>query len=235
MDYAIIAAGQGSRIYAESGLEKPMVPIGGVPMIERLVRVLLSVCPGTVHIVTNPAMKGVNEHLHYLRDDEGLPIEFRPIISDNSFYSLEEASKGIDGRFVAFTVDTLFRPDDLKQFIAQFESVPAGEVLMGVTDYVDDESPLWYRLSADGREALECRKGGEGFGGDPVVSCGIYGIDGKTMDYVRRGRYPDSTSDFQDILAKNPDVKARPFFFDMAFDVDHVADLEKANEYIRHL
>lgn len=233
MDYVIIAAGQGSRIFLESGEEKPMVSICGVPMIERLIRVLLSVEPGTVHVVTNPAMKETNALLRRLCEEEGLPVIFRPIVSDNSFYSLDEAARGVGGRFVAFTVDSVFKTGDLRSFVERFKTLPAGEVLMGVTEYVDDESPLWYRLNGERTEALECRKGGEGFGGTPVVSTGIYGIDGPTMDYARRGRYPASTSDFQNMLAESNHVTVRPFFFDHAFDVDHISDVERANLFFQ--
>ena len=232
MDFVIIAAGQGSRIMNECGYEKPIVPIDGVPMVERLVRVLFSVGADRVHIVTNPAMTKTNVLLKHLRDEECMAIDFRPIVSDNSFYSLEEAARGVKGRFVAFTVDTIFKTSDLAMFVRKFESLPDGEVLMGVTSFVDDESPLWYRLSDDGGEALECRKGGEAYGGAPVVSAGIYGISDKAMDMACGERYPESTSDFQDILARSSEVHVRPFFFDNAFDVDHEADIAKANEFI---
>ena len=42
MRYAIISAGEGSRIAAEgSVLPKPMIPILGVPMIERLLDIFM--------------------------------------------------------------------------------------------------------------------------------------------------------------------------------------------------
>ncbi len=232
MDFVIIAAGQGSRIQSECGLEKPLVPIDGVPMVERLIRVLLSVGADAVHIVTNPAMNGTNELLRRLSEEEGLPVKFRPIVSDNSFYSLEEAAKGVAGRFVAFTVDSIFKTGDLVDFVRRFEALPAGEVLMGVTRFVDDESPQWYRLSSDCSEALECRKGGASYDGDLVVSAGIYGISDEAMNIARSVRYPDSTSDFQDMLSRSADVRVRPFFFENAFDVDHASDVDKANDFI---
>ncbi len=62
-----------------------MISILGKPMIERLIRLLVDCGAERVHIVTNPAMDDLNTHLAYLRDTEGLPINFRPIISDNRY------------------------------------------------------------------------------------------------------------------------------------------------------
>lgn len=233
MEYAILAAGQGSRLSKEGVKEsKPMIRILGQPMIERLIRLLVSCGAERVHVVTNPAMDDLNEHLAYLRDTEGLPVSFRPIVSDNSFYSLSEAACDIKGKFIALTVDAIFPLDEFKDCIKAVETMPEGMALMALTRYVDDESPLYARLADDESEVIDYRYGGEPFEGTPIVSAGIYGITDKIMDIAQRDQYPASTSDFQRILAVGNDIKVVPFVMSKAFDVDHVSDLRSAEQFL---
>ena len=233
MEYAILAAGQGSRLSKEGVKEsKPMIRILGQPMIERLIRLLVSCGAERVHVVTNPAMDDLNEHLAYLRDTEGLPVSFRPIVSDNSFYSLSEAACDIKGKFIALTVDAIFPLDEFKDYIKAVETMPEGMALMALTRYVDDESSLYARLADDESEVIDYRYGGEPFEGTPIVSAGIYGITDKIMDIAQRDQYPASTSDFQLILAVGNDIKVVPFVMSKAFDVDHVSDLRSAEQFL---
>lgn len=233
MEYAILAAGQGSRLSKEGVKEsKPMIRILGQPMIERLIRLLVSCGAERVHVVTNPAMDDLNEHLAYLRDTEGLPVSFRPIVSDNSFYSLSEAARDIKGKFIALTVDAIFPLDEFKDYIKAVETMPEGMAVMALTRYVDDESPLYARLADDESEVIDYRYGGEPFEGTPIVSAGIYGITDKIMDIAQRDQYPASTSDFQRILAVGNDIKVVPFVMSKAFDVDHVSDLRSAEQFL---
>ncbi len=233
MEYAILAAGQGSRLSKEGVKEsKPMIRILWQPMIERLIRLLVSCGAERVHVVTNPAMDDLNEHLAYLRDTEGLPVSFRPIVSDNSFYSLSEAACDIKGKFIALTVDAIFPLDEFKDYIKAVETMPEGMALMALTRYVDDESPLYARLADDESEVIDYRYGGEPFEGTPIVSAGIYGITDKIMDIAQRDQYPASTSDFQRILAVGNDIKVVPFVMSKAFDVDHVSDLRSAEQFL---
>ncbi len=233
MEYAILAAGQGSRLSKEGVKEsKPMIRILWQPMIERLIRLLVSCGAERVHVVTNPAMDDLNEHLAYLRDTEGLPVSFRPIVSDNSFYSLSEAACDIKGKFIALTVDAIFPLDEFKDYIKAVETMPEGMALMALTRYVDDESSLYARLADDESEVIDYRYGGEPFEGTPIVSAGIYGITDKIMDIAQRDQYPASTSDFQRILAVGNDIKVVPFVMSKAFDVDHVSDLRSAEQFL---
>ncbi len=233
MKYCILAAGQGSRLLREGEkASKPMVSILGKPMIERLARVLVECGAESIHIVTNPAMDDLNTHLAALRDSGELPIEFRPIISDNSFYSLSEAAAGIKGKFIALTVDAIFPTAEFKEYVRAVEAMPDGEAIMALTRYVDDESPLYAKLSDDETEVVDYRYGGEPFPGTPIVSAGIYGISDAIMDAAQADGYPASTSDFQRILAVGDKVTVRPFVISKAFDVDHVSDRIKAEQIL---
>lgn len=233
MNYAILAAGQGSRLLREGEkASKPMINILGRPMIERLIRILLDCDAESIHIVTNPAMDDLNRHLADLRDREGLTINFRPIVSDNSFYSLSEAARDIKGKFIAMTVDAIFPTAEFKEYVKAVEAMPDGEAIMALTRYVDDESPLYAHLNDDETEVIDYRYGGEPFPGTPICSAGMYGITDKTMKIAQEDKYPESTSDFQRILAVGDKVTVKPFIISKAFDVDHVSDRLKAEQFL---
>lgn len=233
MEYVILAAGQGSRLVKEGETTpKPMLDILGRPMIERLIDVLMRSDAEKIHIVTNPAMASVNEHLAYLRDAKKYPIEFRPIVSDNSFYSLLQAAEGIKGRFIAMTVDAIFPTEEFQKYVQSVVATPADTIPMALTRFVDDESPLYAKISDDGLEVLTYRYGGEPFDGKPVVSAGIYGLTREAIDYVMSIRFPESLSDFQRILAEDSKFKLQPCYFSKAFDVDRGHDREVAEQFL---
>ncbi len=231
MKYVILAAGQGSRFVREGvATPKPMVEILGVPMIERLIRELMKCDCESISIVTNSSMTSLNGHLRKLRDEEGLPLTVRPIESDNSFYSLSRACEGVEGRFIALSVDTVFSPDEFRGYVDAVGRCSGSEMLMALTRYVDDESPLYARLSADGTQVTGYRYGGRPFDGTPIVSAGIYAL---TAEAVASAAGARSLSDFQRLLAEGKRFTVRPYELTKAFDVDRTHDLRAAERYLR--
>lgn len=73
MDYAIIAAGEGSRL-AQEGVKwpKPLVRLNGVALIDRLIDVFLKNNATSISIIVNEEMTEVQDYLKALR----LPIPF---------------------------------------------------------------------------------------------------------------------------------------------------------------
>lgn len=233
MNYVILAAGLGSR-FAKEGIStpKPLVEVMGRPMIGRLIDVLMSCGAETIYIVANSRMTDLVEYLDKLKG-EGLPLDVRPIISDNSYYSLSEACKGVKGKFVAMTVDTIFPTGEFADYVAKFETMPDDEVLMGLTKFVDDESPLYAKLATDG-QVVDYKYGGEPFPGEIIVSAGLYGLTDKAMDFVaNREGYPESLSDFQRILAAESPIKVVPYVFSKALDIDCTHDRTVAEAFLR--
>ena len=234
MNYVILAAGLGSRFVAEGEQNpKPLVNLLGQPMIGRLIKVLLSCGGERIYIVANSRMQCLVDYLDGLKEREGLPLEVRPIISDNSYYSLSEACRGVKGKFIAMTVDSIFPTEEFRRYAEAVEAMPDNEVLMGLTRFVDDESPLYARIGAGG-DVIDYRYGGEPFAEDTIVSAGLYGLTDKAMELVAaREGYPESLSDFQRILAAETDLRVVPYVFSKAFDVDCGHDRVLAEQFIR--
>ena len=67
MDYAIIAAGEGSRLVQE-GVKwlKPLVQLNGTALIDRLINVFLKNDASSISIIVNEEMTEVQEHLRKL-------------------------------------------------------------------------------------------------------------------------------------------------------------------------
>ena len=152
MKYAIIAAGEGSRLAAE-GVEspKPLVKIGHERLIDRLIRVFMDNDAEEIVVICNDITTEVSFHLVKLQQDglEGRPLPLRFIVKStpSSMHSFFEISRMLgDGPFCLTTVDTIFREEEFARYIAAFsEAVTSGKCdgMMGVTDYIDDEKPLY--------------------------------------------------------------------------------------------
>lgn len=232
MNYVILAGGLGSRFVKEGqNVPKPLIPLLGKPMIGRLIEVLTKFNAETINVAANARMPQLIDYLEQLKS-EGYPVEIRPIITDNSFCSLKEAARGIESKFVGMTCDAIFTNNEFARYIEEFESFPQDAVLMGLTCFVDDESPLYARINADG-EIIDYRYGGEPFAEGTVVSAGIYGLSREAMDFIANNDiHPSSLSDFQRILAAESPFKVLPFYFEKAFDVDNLHDREAAELFL---
>lgn len=233
MDYVILAGGLGSR-FVKEGYEvpKPLVPLFGSPMIGVLIDTLMKTDAERIYVGANARMPQLLEYLDTLRG-EGLPVETRPIVTDNSFCTLKAASEGIEGKFVAMTCDAIFPADEFRAYVEAVKAAPADVALMGLTRFVEDESPLYAKISESG-EVVDYRYGGVPFEGDVIVSAGLYGLSGHIMkDVTRLGLQPESLSDFQRLLATSSPVRVMPYEFSVAFDVDNGNDRVHAEEFLK--
>ena len=143
MKFAIIAAGEGSRL-AQEGVEepKPLVSVCGQPMIERLMRIFVDCGASEIVVIINEQSTSVHRYLKSL----DLPVPLKIIVktTPSSMHSLHALSPYLRGeRFCLTTVDTIFREEEFKKYIRHFERVKDIDGCMAVTPYVDDEKPLW--------------------------------------------------------------------------------------------
>lgn len=232
MDFVILAGGLGSR-FVKEGYEvpKPMVPLFGKPMIGVLINTLMKCGAEHIYVGANARMQMLLDYLEELRN-EGLPVITRPIITDNSYCTLKAASEGIEGKFVAMTCDAIFPTDEFKTYVEAVENAPSDVALMGLTRFVEDESPLYARVTEDG-EVIDYRYGGAPFEEGVIVSAGLYGLSGKIMSVIPElDLHPESLSDFQRLLAVASPVKVKPFEFSIAFDVDNTRDRLHAESFL---
>lgn len=232
MDYVILAGGLGRRFVKEGyQCPKPLVPIFGRPMIGVLIDTLMKAGAQHIYVGANARMPQLIEYLD-TRAGEGLPIIVRPVVTDNSFCTLKAASEGISDKFIAMTCDAIFSPIEFSEYVAAVESTPDDCALMGLTRFVEDDSPLYAKIDDSG-EVVDYKYGGTPFEGDIIISAGVYGLSGKIMDdFACSGMQPKSLSDFQRLLASESNIRVLPYEFSIAFDVDNGGDRAHAESFL---
>lgn len=228
----ILAAGKGSRM-AKDGARwsKPMVPLGDRPMIGRLIDQMFRCGAEAVHISVNPDMHDLTDYLND-RAASDSRIVVRPIRTDNSYESLREATRGIEGRFIASTVDAVVSDPEMAEMFDVAPGLAENEGMMGLMTNVHDETPLWASVTADGL-IEDYSWNSEPFACGEIASAGIYGLDGYAMRLLAESKiYPESLSHSQQLLARNPNYRLYRFMFSAAFDVDDLSDWELAKEFL---
>ena len=243
MKYAIIAAGEGSRLLQEGvGVPKPLVEVCGERLIDRLIRIFVAEGADEVCVICNDLSQHVSNHLSALQRDgfQGMPIPLRFCVkttssSMHSFYELSDWLEGTEP-FVLTTIDTIFREEEFHHYVAAFkESVTMGyDGMMGVTDFVDDEKPLYVGVDAD--EQLINGFYDEVNGTAPLfVSGGIYGLTPQVLLTLKRciERGESRMRNFQRALVADG-LKLQTYRFSKVLDIDHKSDIRKATAFLQN-
>ena len=183
MNYAIIAAGEGSRL-AQEGVAKPkpLVELQGEPMIGRLINIMLRCNAESISIIVNEHMTEVRQYLESLE----LPVPLNLVVktTPSSMHSFWHLSQVIpQGKFCLTTVDTIFREEDFKGYIEAFEADEEHDGMWAVTPFVDDEKPLWVEVDDQmGITAFRDKK----WDGAQYVSGGVYAMTKENIDEQKR-------------------------------------------------
>lgn len=230
MNYAIIAAGEGSRL-AQEGVAKPkpLVDICGEPMIGRLINLFRRCNAESVSIIVNEQMTEVREYIEGLTLD--IPLNLVVKSTPSSMHSFFELSRVIPkGRFCLTTVDTIFREQDFRPYIEAMESAEEYDGMMAVTDYIDDEKPLY--VETDGELNITGFRD-ERYDGAKYISGGIYALNDKAIgvlaDCMDRG--VSRMRNFQRALV-DAGLRLKAYPMGKILDVDHAGDIAKAENFI---
>lgn len=234
MKYAIIAAGEGSRLAAEGiTAPKPLVKVNGERLIDRLIRIFIQNDAEEIVVICNDMTTLVASHLVELQRDglEGRPIPLRFVVKStpSSMHSFFEISKYLsDGPFVMTTVDTIFREDEFADFVKSFRR--SGVQTFPVTDFIDDEKPLY--VGTD--EAMNITGFYDENRGCRYISAGIYGLLPEAIDTLRRcmERGESRMRNFQRALIADG-LKIKAFPLSKVLDIDHAGDILKAEQFLR--
>lgn len=231
MKYAIIAAGEGSRLMNEGvALPKPLVSLCGEPMIDRLVRIFTANGADEICIIVNRLHPQTEAHVRQLMAQPGhAPIRLAVETTPSSMHSFNVLAPWLeDAPFCLTTVDTIFREDDFAAYIRAFRQGQGG--LMAVTDYIDDEKPLYVGTDADLRiTGFHDRNEGCRY-----ISGGIYALQPEAIATLRRcmaeGR--SRMRNFQRALVEDG-LELHAWPMSKVLDVDHAGDIAKAEAFLR--
>ena len=230
MNYAIIAAGEGSRL-AQEGVAKPkpLVDICGEPMIGRLINLFCRCNAESISIIVNEQMTEVREYIESLSLD--IPLNLVVKTTPSSMHSFFELSRVIPkGRFCLTTVDTIFREQDFRPYIDAMEADERYDGMMAVTDYIDDEKPLYVQTDDD-LDITAFRD--ERYDGAKYISGGIYALNEKAIDVLAycMERGVARMRNFQRALV-DAGLRLKAYPMGKILDVDHAGDIEKAENFI---
>ena len=231
MHYAIIAAGEGARL-AQEGVElpKPLVKLNGTPMIKRLIDIMTSCNAESLSIIVNQQMTQVREYIESLT----LPVPLHLVVKStpSSMHSFYEVSRNFParGKFVLTTVDTIFREQDFRRYVEAFEENDDADGFMGVTDFIDDEKPL-YIDTDENMDILAYRD--LPWEGVKYISGGIYGLTPPALEVLDRcmAEGVSRMRNYQRALVA-AGLKLKAFQFGKVVDVDHAGDIATAERFI---
>lgn len=239
MKYALIAAGQGSRLVSEGvTAPKPLVQVGGVPLLSRLFRIFLDNDAESICIIINEEMTEVRSFLE--QQQLQLPVPLQVVVkstpdSFHSFFELMPLLQG-EGKFCLTTVDPIFREEEFAAYIRAFCKDDAHDALMAVTDYVDDERPLYVKVAGDVASDGDLRITGyasESYPGFRYISGGIYCMNQRALALLPQAMKAGVSRmrGFQQYLV-DAGMQVQAYPFSKIIDIDHAADVKKAELFL---
>ena len=231
MKYALIAAGDGSRLLAEGVTQpKPLVEVHGESLLSRLFNIFINNDAESICIIINEKMVEVRTFL----ENVNLPIPLNIIVkttpdSFHSFYELMPFLEG-EGKFCLTTVDPIFYESEFANYIKCFNDNSDCDALMAVTDYIDDESPLYVKTN----QSLDII----GYANyiypeHKYISGGIYCMNQKALSLLPKAMTEGvkRMRGFQQYLV-DAGLSLKAYPFSQIIDIDHASDINKAELFL---
>jgi NDP-sugar pyrophosphorylase family protein len=230
MKAALIAAGLGERLRAAGiRVPKPLIEVAGKPLIDHVIDAAAAAGIDELVCIFNQEDDAVEHHCRRRSATPRLQIVRRT--TPSSMESLFALAPHLgDQRFVLLTVDAVFAPAVLRDFLAAAAQRSAADVVLAVTDFVDDEKPLRIALAPDGRlTAL-----GEQAVGSPLVTAGFYVLHPRVfveIDAARTARYGALRQYLQHLFAHG--YRMDGVRIGKTVDVDRPHDIAVADAFVR--
>ncbi|MFQ5692270.1 MAG: NDP-sugar synthase [Nitrospinota bacterium] len=231
----VLAAGEGSRLRG-AAVPKPLVRVGGRPLIEWTLRGLARAGARRIDCIVNERLREVERFL--LEGEFGAEVRVLVRTTESSLFSLLALRGRLEeGPFLLSTTDTILPLRDWEGFGGAASAIqdragepPGLDALLGVTAFVEDENPLWVEVSGEGL-AVSLGAGAEGGG---LVTSGVYAF------------HPSVFADAETV-AKNPGARLRHLLVRMAdagrrvgayrfhrtVDVDRPEDVQTADRLLQ--
>ncbi|HEY5207603.1 MAG TPA: NTP transferase domain-containing protein [Roseiarcus sp.] len=217
----IIAAGHGTRLRADGyRVSKPMTPVDGRPLIGHALDRFRA---AGIHHATIIINEGSDDCRHWLTEHcRDLDLDLIVRTTPSSYASFEIVAGRLAGApALITTVDAIMPAAAFQHFVSSAGSFPDDAVVLGLTDHVDDDSPLWAILNDEGRVLR--------LGGDQGshVTAGLYRLP------ASRGAEADAPFDRLRAYLKWLVDQGRPVYgvvLPLVFDIDRVHDVLAAEQ-----
>jgi len=221
----LMAGGRGTRLYPlTKDTPKPMVPVGGVPMIELIIRRVRAQGFRRVFVSVNYLGHSIEEHLGD-GSSFGLEIEY---LRESSPLGTAGALAQLVGRVtepcIVMNADLMTKVDLRQMLNFHRKSLNCGT--MGVRDYTFEIPFGVVRLAGEVVEALTEKPQHR-----EVISAGISVLDPIALDLLKREEYCDMPTLLSRIIESGHSVGAFHIHEDW-MDVGNPEDLAKAREAV---
>lgn len=236
MNFAIIAAGNGSRL-AQEGFRtpKPMVELTpGETMLERLLKIFMRCDARRIRIIVNSAIPMLCDYADTLA--ERYPLTVVKLTTGGSLESLMALGLCDTAEpWIVTTADTVFPEPLFADMTIRFERDSDCGALMGLTPYIDDEKPLYAVVDDDGTVTGYYDTRPDVAEGSVYVSGGIYCLSHRALLLLDQCRRLGLTRmrDYQRMLVSSG-LKIKSCIFPRIIDVDHISDIEKARQLVNN-
>jgi NDP-sugar pyrophosphorylase family protein len=228
---AILAAGRGQRLRPASGaVPKPLIDLGGQPLLFRQIDLLIMTGVSPIHVIVNSETRRVM-HQRGLRPPDN--VELTVGDTTNSMESLLRLGEQIaPGFFLLMTVDAVLYAQDIRDFVTNATKSIANPGLrldgaLGVVKWRGDAHPLFAQIADDGVITA--------FGEQqsPMVTAGIYLFSTAIFVHAAEARMRglDAMRRFLVMLLEKG-ARFAALEVPWAIDVDDAADLRAAHEMI---
>jgi dTDP-glucose pyrophosphorylase len=221
----LIAAGTGSR-FRKAGIttDKPMIRVSQRPLLGWSMLQFEAAGIRDVTVIFNTGNgPACSRYLRRSFTQMDFSITCRDTATSfESFLTVLSSARA--GRMLITTVDAIYLPGKIARLMDFAAGLPADAMVLGVTDYIDDEKPLYAALDEHGRITA--------LGGPPCpfVTSGVYFLPCSTARLGENRQF----AALRNFLGFLLDQGVPAYGFDMgtAIDVDRPRDLASAEDFI---
>jgi NDP-sugar pyrophosphorylase family protein len=232
MKAGILAAGWGERLRAQGvTLPKPLVSVGGQPLIARLLQAVRQCGVDEAVCIVNAAFPEVAQYCQ--ERDWGITVQCLSRSTAHSLESFLALQPYLEAEpFLLFTIDAVFPRAVLFSFLQQARQYPEADGVLGVTPFVDDEKPLWAILDGDNR-ILHLGPSAQAGG---LVTAGVYFFAPSVFheaEAARRGKFTAFRQFLTHLITSGYALYG--YRIPKVIDVDRPADIAMAEALLAEL
>lgn len=224
----IIAAGEGLRLKEEGiNIPKPLVEINGIPLIQRTIDIALKNGVDSIACIINEESEVLMKYLQENYSNQPLYLIMKS--TPSSFHSLYQLNRFITAPFLLTTTDSVFKEDEFSAFLNYAINKSDADAVLAVTDFIDDEKPLYAEVEEDSRiiSLSDTVKDYE------FVSGGLYFFKKDIKSYVEEAANKGISRlrNFLRYLLQQK-LKMYAYPFSKIIDVDHTSDIKEAEDFL---
>lgn len=232
MNLGVIAAGDGQRFKDEGvSTPKPLINVNGQTLLERIFILTKKFGFESINMIINSAFrKDIEESGVFEKYNE---VKGNVIYgsTQSSLHSLNKLKNLLsESNFCLMTIDSIFDDAEFESFLKHAEGINGYDGLIAVTDFVDDEKPLWIKTDENGIiKKFSSEREGADFvtGGIYFFKKGVIGLTDKAIekDISRLRNF------LQYLVDIGLNLKAIPF--SKIIDLDHKSDIGEAEKFLK--